>query len=606
MKKTLIIVSLVVQDAYTQRTFHTISPSNGTKVGQTLNYKNGGDIIWQDDFSDQSRWSIETKGQGTFKIGSNNHLEISNANTGLKKYMGEMSTTGTTASNGFAFFNGVQYIVNASVDPQDTWIQSELIDLSNYKLDYVTLSFNQRYKHFNIDSTFFELSEDGGQNWVSMPLNEDVAGNTEIQNTILELIPTQHSSTTMIRFRWKCNSENDVYGSGYGWMVDDVKLIEPYSDELFVSKAFTNDIVKAYDYYSTPLSQVSPMKYGAIVQNLGGNASTKYLKFEVKLNNDQKFLDSTEISLNPGEIDTFWLSDANVYTPNAIGTYSLRVYLEDAAIQTNNSILDEFAITQHIYGHNYPTTGNLTFGFNDVNEEIGIGNLYTCFKDQQLNGIQVQFGEGTKADTYVEVEFKEVLNFNIQDKNNPYLGGTYYTIPSPVNTSTPTDIIFSQPIQLKAGKTYMVVLLFVQSKDANVRVKATSKGNDDLSTIGYGPFAEDKPANYFIGWSASPYVSLNFDPKLNVNDLVEDASTFTINPNPSSGETNISYNFNSENNISIELFDFMGKKVSSISNNESINGKNMASFDASNLTSGIYSVIIKTDRATHSRKFIKK
>jgi hypothetical protein len=72
----------------------------------------------------------------------------------------------------------------------------------------------------------------------------------------------------MIRFRWKSDSADSQFGSGYGWIIDDVKLIEPYLDELSISKTFTNDVINSYDYYSTPLTQAAPMIYGAIVENL--------------------------------------------------------------------------------------------------------------------------------------------------------------------------------------------------------------------------------------------------------------------------------------------------------------------------------------------------
>jgi hypothetical protein len=597
MKKTLIFVSLVLfQNTHAQRALQTISLSSFTKSEPSFIYKKAGDVIWSDDFSDSTKWTIGTDGQGKFKIGNNSNPEVSNSSNGLKSFMGEMATTGTTASNGFAFFNGLQYILNKEVDVQNTWVQSKPIDLSNYNSDYLTLTFNQRYRAYNYDSTFFEISEDNGQTWVSLHVNEDVERHDPaVQNTILRLIPTKRSATTIIRFRWMSNSSDDKFGSGYGWMIDDVKLLEPYPEELSVSKVFTNDVVKAYDYYSTPLSQVSEMKYGAIVQNLGATPSKKKLYFELKLNNVQKFLDSTEISLNPGELDTFWLS--KFYTPSELGTFSLKAYLEDTAIKTNNSITDEFVVTQNIYGHNYPTTGNLTFGFNSVNQKVGLGNIYECFNNQQLNGIQVQFGEGTKAETFVEVEFKEVKN-NIQD--NVPLGGTYYTIPTIVNTSTPTDIAFDNPIQLEKGKTYMVLLTFVQSPNANIRVKATSKGNDDESTVGYGPFGENNVVNYYNGWSYAPYISLNFDPKLNVNDFDQNEAGFTVFPNPADEAITIKTSI-LLNNASISILDLNGKELKStkLSGIES-------KINSSDLISGVYFVRVSNGNISKTEKLIIK
>jgi hypothetical protein len=607
MKKILLFVSLIAQSAFSQKALQSINQSKLTQLGQSVNYKAAGDIIWEDDFSVSSNWTIGSNGQGSFVIGTNTHPEMNDPDIGLGLYMGNMSATGTTAGNGFAFFNGVQHLINLAVDPQDSWVQSDTIDLSGYPLNFITLSFNQRYRHLNYDSTYFEISEDGGQTWVSYTLNEGIVTNDPaVQNTILKLIPTNQSAQTILRFRWISNSDSNDFGSGYGWMIDDVKLIEPYSEEISILKVYTNDVVMAYDYYSTPLTQVSAMKYGAILENLGANSIDKYIKYEVKLNSNVVYLDSTLCSLSPGLKDTIWVVDG--YTPDAIGTYEVRVYLEDLGIQTNNSLADEFKITEFIYGHNYPTTGSQTFGFTGANALVGMGNVYACFQNQQLNGIQVQYGTGTKATTEVEVEFKEVVAGSIQDPDNLYLGGSFYTITSPINTSTPTNIPFDEPIQLEAGKVYMVVLKFTQSSTQDLKVKSSSKGNDDFSTIGYGPFGQGDAVNYYVGWPSSPHISLNFDPSLsvNLNELNENRTAFTISPNPTSGETTIAYSLNDGTKATIEVVDLAGKTLISFEEAFSSAGNKLTSFDASSLASGVYTVKIKSDNSTSSQKFIKK
>jgi hypothetical protein len=232
-----------------------------------------------------------------------------------------------------------------------------------------------------------------------------------------------------------------------------------------------------------------------------------------------------------------------------------------------------------------------------VNQKVGLGNIYECFNNQQLNGIQVQFGEGTKAETFVEVEFKEVKN-NIQD--NVPLGGTYYTIPTIVNTSTPTDIAFDNPIQLEKGKTYMVLLTFVQSPNANIRVKATSKGNDDESTVGYGPFGENNVVNYYNGWSYAPYISLNFDPKLNVNDFDQNEAGFAVFPNPADEAITIKTSI-LLNNASISILDLNGKELKStkLSGIES-------KINTSDLISGVYFVRVSNGNISKTEKLIIK
>jgi hypothetical protein len=516
--------------------------------------------------------------------------------------MGAMSTTGTTASNGFAFFNGLQYLINGAVDPQDTWVTSDTIDLSNYLLNYITISFNQRFRHLNYDSTFVEISENAGQTWVSYALNEGYATNDDaVQNTILKLVPVSGSALTMIRFRWKSDSADDQYGSGYGWMIDDVKLIEPFLDEIKISKVFTNDVINAFDYYSTPLTQASPMTYGAIVENLGSQSISKYIKFNVTLSTSV-FLDSALATILPGELDTVWLS--NAFTPTQLGTYSLNVYATDQGVLTNNSMTDEFKITDYIYGHNYPISGNLTFGFNTVDATVGMGNIYQCFQNQQLNGLQVQFGTGTTSNTDITAEFYEVIT-SIQDPNNVYLTDGYYTTPSTINTSTPTDIAFDAPITLEAGKLYMVVLKFYQTSTNKIKFKSSSKGNDDFSTVGYGPFGAAGGINYFTGWSSAPHISLNFDPVLGTEEF-DQVQQAVIMPNPSNGIASLQFELMNASDVTISVIDVAGKEVQNSALNQLTSGIHNVVLESTKWNSGVYFVNIASNGTVLTKKFVKK
>ena len=571
-----------------------------TEINQDLTQKAGGDIIWQNNFSVPQDWTIGTNGQGTFIIGNNNHPEIAGANQ-LSLYMGAMSTTGTTAGNGFAFFNGIQYLLGAGVDPQDTWVKSDTIDLSTYLLNYITISFNQRYRPFNSDSTFVEISENAGQTWVSYALNEGYATNGDaVQNTILKLVPVSGSELTMIRFRWKSDSADDLYGSGYGWMIDDVKLIEPFLDEIKISKVFTNDVINAFDYYSTPLTQASPMTYGAIVENQGSQSISKYIKFNVTLSSSV-FLDSALVTILPGGLDTVWLS--NAFTPTQLGTYSLNVYATDQGVLTNNSMTDEFKITDYIYGHNYPISGNLTFGFNTVDATVGMGNIYQCFQNQQLNGLQVQFGTGTTSNTDITAEFYEVIT-SIQDPNNVYLTDGYYTTPSTINTSTPTDIAFDAPITLEAGKLYMVVLKFYQTSTNKIKFKSSSKGNDDFSTVGYGPFGT-AGVNYYAGWSSAPHISLNFDPVLGT-DEIEQVQQAVIMPNPSNGAASLQFELLNASDVTITVLDVAGKEVQNTVLNQLNSGLHNVALESAKWNSGVYFVNIASNGTVLTKKFVKK
>ncbi len=562
--------------------------------------KNGGDIIWQNDFSVPQDWTIGTNGQGTFIIGNSSHPQMAD----VTQYMGTLSTTGTTASNGFAFFNGVQYLIAGTVTPQDTWVTSDTIDLSLYPLNYITLSFNQRFRHLNFDSTLVEISEDGGQTWVSYALNEGIVTNDPaIQNTVLKSIPVNQSALTRIRFRWKSDSSDSQFGSGYGWIVDDVKLIEPYLDEVSISKTFTNDVINSYDYYSTPLTQVSPMIYGAIVENLGAAPVSKYIKFEVTRAATSVYLDSMMVNLAPGQLDTVWT--VNSYTPDQIGTYALTVNFQDQGVQTNNSLSDEFKVTDNIYGHNYPTSGSTTFGFNTVDATVGMGNIYQCIANQQLNGIQVLFGAGTTANTETQIELYEVVT-TIQDPNNVFIIDAFYTIPATVNTTTPTDIVFSSPVTLEAGKLYLIIVKCFQTATDKIKFKSTSKGNDDLSTVGYGPFGAGNAVNYYVGWATAPYISLNFDPTLSITEANSEINEVAIYPNPVTTDVTVSFDLATSADSKITLSDVSGKTISTNTFNNLTNGNNSVIIQTATLVAGIYYVTLEANGSVVTKKLIKK
>ena len=183
MKKHLLLLclSLTASSLWSQKNetnntnvIFEMAPFNESSTNVKPNLSNQKSTpIWSDDFSDPSTWEIGSNGQGTFVIGTNSDPGISSA----VDYMGGMETAGTSASNGFAFFNGVQHLLNADIDPQDTWVTSDTIDLSGTSSAFLSLTFNQRYRAFNYDQTFVEFSEDGGASWTafSADVNIDAA-----------------------------------------------------------------------------------------------------------------------------------------------------------------------------------------------------------------------------------------------------------------------------------------------------------------------------------------------------------------------------------------------------------------------------------------------
>ena len=84
-----------------------------------------------------------------------------------------------------------------------------------------------------------------------------------------------------------------------------------------------------------------------------------------------------------------------------------------------------------------------------------------------------------------------------------------------------------------------------------------------------------------------------------------DKLNFNIAPNPiQNKQINISYNLISSENVSISVFDSLGRTVKEIKAISEFSGINYKTIDASNLQSGIYICKIATDSGTKSLKII--
>jgi len=577
--------------------------SGKNTVNNSSLLKAGGDIIWQDDFSVANTWDITTTGQGAFEIG--NTASVGTSNPDLITYLGAMATTGTTATNGYAFFDGIQYLLTVPpvVEIQNSSITSSTIDLSLYAQPSITLSFNQRFRHFNYDETYVEMSQDGGSTWVySQQVNAGEPTNgTSLQNNLSLIVPVLPSANTKIRFRWSSNSDSDDYGSGYGWMIDDVKLVEPYADEFTLTKVWTGDIVQKYDYYSTPLTQVIPMTVGAVISNMGGVSQAKVVSIEILQGTTSVYTATENITILPGVTDTLW--HTSTFTPTVNGVYTVNFTLPLDAINTNNTQSEDFEVTPNIYGHNFPITGTSFFGFNTVDAEIGMGNLYEINANQQLNGINVQFATGTTVSTEVMCELWEVVD-GIQGTMN-FITDVTYTVPSPLNTATPTTIAFSSPGQMEAGKLYMVILKTYQDATNKLRIRSSVKGDDDFSTIGYGPFATGGVVNYFSGWGKAPYISLNFDPTIGINETTTEISGVSIYPNPSSSSVDLEMNIATPSEVSIQVTDLSGKVIATQNLGFLPLGKNQTTIQSASFNNGLYYVTISSNGTSVTKKFIK-
>ncbi|MBK7499803.1 MAG: T9SS type A sorting domain-containing protein [Ignavibacteriales bacterium] len=75
-------------------------------------------------------------------------------------------------------------------------------------------------------------------------------------------------------------------------------------------------------------------------------------------------------------------------------------------------------------------------------------------------------------------------------------------------------------------------------------------------------------------------------------------------PNPFNPTTKIRYSIPEYSSVTLKVFNLLGEEIETLVNSEQSAGVYEATFDASNLSSGIYFYTLKTDNFSSSKKMI--
>jgi hypothetical protein len=90
----------------------------------------------------------------------------------------------------------------------------------------------------------------------------------------------------------------------------------------------------------------------------------------------------------------------------------------------------------------------------------------------------------------------------------------------------------------------------------------------------------------------------------NTNEILSDFRLYQNYPNPFNPSTTIKYSIPNAGNISLKVYDVLGKEIATLVNEEKSSGNYEVEFNASNLTSGIYFYQLKTGNFIETKKMI--
>ncbi len=171
--------------------------------------------------------------------------------------------------------------------------------------------------------------------------------------------------------------------------------------------------------------------------------------------------------------------------------------------------------------------------------------------------------------------------------NAPLKGSSYtqdftYTLPAVVKVSE-TDFPGNTGIYTPFQNTY--------PGEANNKIGATSI----IALVSY----------YNADASKRQVINVNETPALwstSAKEEIKSAYFSNVFPNPTSGLTQIDFKLSSNDNLTIELFDIMGKSVKTIKNGSFASGEHSIFFDTENIQNGVYFLKLSSTNYTATHK----
>ena len=563
-----------------------------------------GTVIWSDNFSDATTWTID------------NSTQTDPAQWGWDIGTTEQSwffTSGINSTSGGAYAelkNGNYNTVNQATNVVYNLTTANPIDVQTLGgTDQVTLSFQQRGALFNDDQQV-QISTDG-INFTTVYTNNDrevfVGNNNTAQYANPENVSVNlatyiagNASSVWIRFTWTSRypAETAVNAwTTFGWFIDDVAITTnpDYDAEVTSTYWGTNGLT----YYQTPLLQVAPIDFSANVFN-NGTQTLNNVTLNVSVNGASAGTSNSTVIPSLGT-DSLALSVQYTPSSTATATYVVTQNLtstETDDVPTNNAISNiTFSTTNYVYARDNNTVSGTTYASGTLGFETG--NLFEIFANQTVEAIDIRLAGGSGG-TPVGTEIYARLYSIDASGNFVYMSESAPLVVAGSNLNTNVVMELIPSVDLVAGEAYLAV---VGSYDPALIV--ANAGVTDPQTSFYLD-GNDMASSTLYYQTNVPWVRLNFDPAVGIEEKSGDDFAASIYPNPTNGSATVNFNVNSASEVTVTVSDVTGKVIDVLMNEASVSGEQKISFDAASYANGAYYVTIATEGSTVTRKFMKK
>ena len=566
--------------------------------------KSGGIVVWSDDFSNPSTWTIDNDTMS----GAGYGWDI---NSTEESWFFSSAISSTSGGNFAELNNGdpTSGTGTQALDVTYSVTTASPIDINTLAgTDQVSLQFQQFGARFN-DLQQILISTNGvtfdpiGDNSDKDVLSS--AGGSAYANPDTKLINLAPyiggglSSSVWIRFQWTTAYPNSATNPNvwiaYGWMIDDVEIVTNPNNDLTVISHYFGSL--GIPYYQIPLDQITPIDFSANVMNNGATDqpnTTLSVDFGGGLS-----ISSNPTTLTIGSTDSLFTTTQ--HTPNAtLGALNTTwsVYSDSIDDNINDNTANEIIeITEYIYGRD---KGSVDGGSYNAGEAFEVGNYFDIIANQTLKAIDLTISSSTEPGAVV---YAAIYSIDAASGDFIWEGNTadYITTSGDVtNQSTITLPLFS-PITLTGGKGYLAVAgAYGDGGSTNDIVIATSGDSEPQTSFYYDGID--------LTWyytTSTPMVRLNFDPFISVEERDDTKAYLSQNrPNPFNDNTKIIFELDEQKEITFEIFDITGKIVKHIDLGSMGMGTHELNINSDGLRNGIYYYTIFNNEFKITKKMV--
>jgi hypothetical protein len=583
-------------------------PPDSSEMIQAMD-KAAGDLIFSDDFSDPTNWVMtDLAGEGAeWEITDTEPEEILD-------YLNEMNST--TADNGFGLFNGVQYLISGTVTSQDAVLEmTETIDCSEYP--YVSIRFEQRYRAYSFDQVFIEVSNNDGVSYdFQYEINADVPWNELAPHDTVNVNITEAAGGqefVRIRFRWQSLEGDPSFGSGFGWMVDDLSVYESWDYDQEIVGAYARMGVGGYlpqgmDYYKIPVTQVSEIQFSGETKN-NGALTLENNQFQVEISGADDF-EATSLPYDLASFASDSVGTEFSYTPSpSAGDYEMKYWFgSDSTDQfpTNDTLYGSFKVTNdpELYSRsngellktiqNAPINEGAPFVIGNVMEFFNHGDF--CLVRVWITDEEINVGQLIYAIVYkLNVEtgnFEWVAQSSDREITTSMLG-TWYEFHVDFTDVNPGEVYF-----LGAGH-------YGGSDEVSFGL---SQPVDTLSVFGFTsgstePYYLSDPRAVMINARINDYGLCHYNnPEIQQLALTIDPAY----PNPFTNETIMHYTLQQPTDVRVEIRDITGKTIYEEFFPNQTMGNHQFRWDASQIAAGLYQCTFTTEHGQQTQQLIRE